>query len=52
VRLWRVSDGTAMITLEGHTSFVMSIAFSPNGTALASGSDDRTIRFWGIPAKG
>ena len=30
----------------GHTSNVYSVAFSPDGTTLASGSADTTIRFW------
>ena len=32
--------------LEGHTGSVNSIAFSPDGSKLASGSDDGTIRLW------
>ena len=35
-----------MATLEGHTRNVRSIAFSPDGTILASGSDDDTILLW------
>ena len=33
-------------TFEGHTDMVWSVAFSPNGQTLASGSQDGTIRLW------
>jgi len=32
--------------LNGHTSCVLSIAYSPNGQHIISGSRDRTIRIW------
>ncbi|CUA75823.1 putative WD repeat-containing protein alr2800 [Nostoc sp, PCC 7120] [Rhizoctonia solani] len=31
---------------EGHTGAVYSVAFSPDGNSVASGSADQTIRFW------
>ena len=35
-----------LATLEGHTQFVLRLAMSPDGTTLASGSGDSTIRLW------
>jgi WD40 repeat protein len=32
--------------LKGHESWVMSVAFSPDGTRIVSGSADNTLRLW------
>lgn len=34
--------------LAGHTEAVLSVAFSPDGTQLASGSGDTTVRLWDL----
>lgn len=38
--------GLEMGRLEGHTAFINSIAISPNGQLLASGSDDKSVIIW------
>ena len=38
----------AYTSLEGHTGYVNSVAFSPGGLTLASGSNDDTIRLWEV----
>ena len=35
-------------TLSGHIDSVLSVAFSPNGRLLASGSSDNTINLWDV----
>jgi WD40 repeat protein len=46
VRLWEVSSGKPIRTLQGHTMTVTGVAFSPDGKRLATSSLDRTIRIW------
>lgn len=47
VRVWDVGTGQGLFTLSGHTSGIMSLAFSPDGL-LASGSNDGTVKVWSV----
>ena len=42
------SGGELLRTLVGHSKAVTSVAFSPNGKTLVSGSGDHTIRLWNV----
>ena len=35
-------------TLQGHSSSVNSMSFSPDGTKVASGSNDNTVKLWDV----
>jgi WD40 repeat protein len=43
---------TASRTLTGHTSWVWSLAFSPDGQTLISGSADQSVKLWDVTAGG
>src|SRR5205807_1052281 len=48
IRLWEVSTGQCLNVLQGHAEWVRSVAFSPDGHLLVSGSNDHTIRLWDV----
>lgn len=46
IRLWEVATGENIATFWGHATDIQSLAFSPDGALLASGSYDGTILLW------
>ena len=48
VRLWKMATGEILATFWGHVRDIVALAFSPDGTRLASGRCDGTILLWDI----
>lgn len=43
-RVWDLESDRLKSTLEGHASVVWSVAISPDGKTIVSGSDDKTVK--------
>ena len=50
IKLWDLKTGKNTATFGGHTDGVGSVCFSADGKMLASGSGDKTIKLWDMPA--
>jgi periodic tryptophan protein 2 len=51
IHIWSVQTGQLLDTLSGHEGPVSSLAFSPDGSTLVSGSWDKTVRVWNFFAR-
>lgn len=48
INLWKVPSMTKVATLTGHTSRVLYLAMSADGTTIVTGAGDETLRFWNL----
>ena len=48
IYLWDLKHSKVPRQLTGHIEHVQSLAFSPNGNSLVSGSSDKTVRIWDV----
>jgi WD40 repeat protein len=46
VKIWDANTGECLKTLKGHSDHVVSVAYSPDGTKIISGSWDGTTKIW------
>ncbi len=45
-KVWDAHTGEELLNLDYHTNLVAGVAYSPDGTTIATGSHDGTIRLW------
>jgi WD40 repeat protein len=48
IRLFDVNTGQITMSLPGHDATITALAFLPDGSALVSGSYDKTVRLWNL----
>jgi WD40 repeat protein len=46
VKLWDAVTGKLKLTLTGHAENITAASFSPDGSKLATGSEDGTVKLW------
>ncbi|EKM60093.1 uncharacterized protein PHACADRAFT_250980 [Phanerochaete carnosa HHB-10118-sp] len=48
VLVWDFAHGGVLQAFSGHSNWVMSVAYNQDGTRIASGSRDGTVRLWDV----
>jgi WD40 repeat protein len=52
VKVWNSHAGKLVRGFRGHKDIVSSVAFSPDGSRLVSGSRDKTVKVWDVSKLG
>jgi WD40 repeat protein/tetratricopeptide (TPR) repeat protein len=48
LKVWDLVSGKELLSLEEHTALANCLAFSPDGTQIASGAADMSIKLWDL----
>ncbi|MBI4661053.1 MAG: hypothetical protein HY735_19655, partial [Verrucomicrobia bacterium] len=48
IMLWDISNSRPLARMRGHSGEILSLAFSPDGRTLATGSEDNTVKLWNV----
>ncbi len=51
IQVWDPQTRQPIARLAGHTQDVLALAYSPDGTRLASGGYDRVVRIWDVESR-
>lgn len=48
VNVWQLNSHELLLSLNSHTAAITSVGFAPNSLFVASGSEDKTVKVWGL----
>jgi len=51
IKIWNTENYNELFTINGHKNTIWTVAFSPDGKYLATGSNDTTIRIWDLTSR-